>query len=282
MFAVCRVRKILYYLTIALCFIIGIISIHTEEREERELVVIMYHSILKDSGRTGKYIVRPDSLEEDIKYLNERGYKSVPASKILDYTKGICDIPEKTFLLTFDDGNYNNLIYALPLLEKYDAYAVISIVGSYSEKFSDTDEANASYGYLRWSDINELKESGRVEIGNHSYNCHEVKSGRIGVKIGKYESQDEYAKRFFDDMQKTHTLLVENCEIEPFIYTYPFGAYCDESEGILSDNGYLMTFTCTEGKNFINKNNDSLKLLKRFNRHGNLTTWDFFQKCKIT
>ena len=281
MFTVFSLRKIAYYLVIITCFVIGAGAIHTEEKDA-ELVVIMYHSILKDTERTGKYIVRPDSLEADIKYLNEHGYKSVAARDLINYSKGEGTIPPKSYLLTFDDGCYNNLTYALPLLEKYNAYAIISIVGKYSEKFSELNEANAAYSYLRWCDINELIKSGRVEIGNHSYDYHDIKDGTIGAKIGKYEKKEEYNKRFYEDMNKTHQLLQSNCGIEPVIYTYPYGAYCEESEKILTDNGYLMTFTCTEGKNYIDKNSESIKLLKRFNRHGNLNTDDFFKKCKIS
>lgn len=280
MFAVCSLRKIAYYLAIIACFIIGAGVIHTEEKGE-EFVVIMYHSILKDTERTGRYVVRPDSLEADIKYLNSHGYKSVSAEEIINYSKGNGILPEKSYILTFDDGSYNNLVYLLPLLEKYDAYAIISIVGSYTEKFSELDEANAAYSYLRWCDIDELVKSGRVAIGNHSYDYHDIKNGRIGAKIGKYEDKEKYKKRFYDDMNKTHTMLFENCAITPVIYTYPYGAYCEEAEQILSENGYLMTFTCTEGKNFLTKNPDSIRLLKRFNRHGNLTTEDFFERCKI-
>ena len=72
--------------------------------------------------------------------------------------------------------------------------AVISIVGSYTDKFSETDEANLNYSYLRWKDINELISSGRVEFQNHTYNLHDNTHGRIGAKKKKGESDDEYKK----------------------------------------------------------------------------------------
>lgn len=282
MFVTIGLRKITYCIVIIACLAIGAAVIHTENRDETaELAVIMYHSVLKDSSRTGKYIVRPDSIESDIRYLNSCGYTSVSARDIISYTKGGSELPKKSYILTFDDGSYNNLVYVLPILEKYDAYAVISVVGSYSEEFSETDEANAAYSYLRWRDINTLKRSGRVEIGNHSYDFHKIANGRIGAKIAKYEDKAQYAERFSKDMRKCGALIEENCGIKMIVYTYPFGAYCDESEEILAKNGYEMTFTCNEGKNIISRDAASIKLLKRFNRNGNLTTAEFFRKCKI-
>lgn len=281
MFAVYSLRRMAYFLVLAACLIVCSASIHTEEIGDKELVVIMYHSILKDSERTGKYVVRPESVDNDIKYLMEHGYESVSASEVISYSMGEENLPDKAFMLTFDDGCYNNMVYLMPILEKYNANAVISVVGSYSEKFSEINEANAAYSYLRWCDIKQMKESGRVEFGNHSYDYHKIKNGRIGAKIVKYEEPEKYKTRFYNDMNKTHNLLLENCGIDTKIYTYPYGAYCDESEDVLKDNGYLMTFTCTEGKNYITSAPESIKLLKRFNRSGNFNTKDFFEKHKI-
>lgn len=259
----------------------GVLYSLINAEEVIELPIIMYHSVLKDKNKTSKYIVTPESVEEDLIYLTKCGYKSVRASDIIKYVADGETLPEKPYLLTFDDGCYNNLTYVLPLLEKYDAYAVISVVGKYSEEFSQSDEVNAAYSYLRWSDINTLKKSGRVEFANHSYNMHSIDENRIGTKKISWESESEYIKRFSEDCNKTQKLLKENCDIEPIIYTYPFGAYCNESNKYLNENGFVMTFSCTEGINAITRNMECLKLLKRLNRHGNAQTEEFYITHKI-
>ncbi len=281
MFKIINIRKIIYFAVIFALTIASTAVIYTAQNNERELPVIMYHSILKDTHSTGKYVVTPKSFEEDLKFFADRGYKSVSAKEVIGFVNGENDLPEKPYLLTFDDGSYNNLTYVLPLLEKYDAYAVIGIVGSYSEKFSELDEANPAYSYLRWCDIKDMEKSGRVEFANHSYNFHSYDHNRMGARIKKGENKAEYQRIFLEDTLKTHNLLADNCQIDTKIYTYPFGSYCTESEDILKENGYIMTFTCNEGINIIGQNAEDLKLLKRFNRHGLLTTADFFERCKI-
>lgn len=280
MFAVIKLRKFIYFMVII--FVLSIfVVIHSKSDNERELVVLMYHSVLKDTARSGKYIVTPDSLENDIKYLNSHGYKSVLPSDVMAYVYAGKALPEKPYLLTFDDGSYNNLTYVLPILERNDAYALISIVGKYSEEFSETNEANPAYSYLRWSDITELINSGRVEVGNHSYDFHSIGKTRTGAKIALYEDVDKYIGIFTDDTEKTENLLLKNCGFKPIIYTYPYGAYCKQSEDVLSGRNYKMTFICEEGKNKLTNNPECLRLLKRYNRSGNAYTDAFFRKRNI-
>ncbi len=281
MFKTFAIRKILYFGVIIFILIVSGTVIFTEGEARRDLPVLMYHSVLKDKASTGKYVVTPKSFESDIKYLTERGYKSVTAKEVAGFVCGENDLPEKPYLITFDDGCYNNLTYVLPILKRYDAYAVVAVVGAYSEKFSELDEKNPSYSYLRWCDIKELADSGRVEIANHSYNFHSYDHKRIGAKIKKGEDKEEYRLTFLRDLEKADELLYNNCQIDTKIYAYPYGAYCDQSEEILEESGYIMTFTCNEGINKIGKNLNDLKLLKRFNRHGLWTTDEFFKKCKI-
>lgn len=280
MFTVVKLRKIVYFAVIFVALSM-LAVIHSRAEGEKELVVLMYHSVLKDTARSGKYIVTPDSLEEDIRYLDSHGYTSVLPSDIIGYVFYGTPLPEKPYLLTFDDGSYNNLTYVLPILERNDAYALISVVGKYSEKFSATDEANPAYSYLRWKDITELINSGRVEIGNHSYDFHSIDKAHTGAKIGLYEDVQEYKKRFSKDTAKTEQLLYINTHILPDVYTYPYGAYCPQSEEILAEKGYLMTFTCEEGNNVLTNNPECLKLLRRYNRSGNAYTDAFFKKRNI-
>ena len=44
--------------------------------DDKEIAVpiLMYHSILKDPKRSGDYVVTPDTLENDMKYLRHRHF----------------------------------------------------------------------------------------------------------------------------------------------------------------------------------------------------------------
>ena len=88
-----------------------------------ELPIIMYHSVLK--SRSGDYIVHPSELENDLKYIKENGYETVVMADLINFVYEGVELPEKPIMITFDDGYYNNLGYAVPLLQKYGMKAVI-------------------------------------------------------------------------------------------------------------------------------------------------------------
>lgn len=242
------------------------------------LPVIMYHSVLKDTELSGKYVITPDTLKKDIKYLKDNGYSFVSAQELIDFAENNGALPDKPVLLTFDDGFYNNYGYVKPILEKYGAKAVISVVGSYTDEYSEKNIANMTYGYLRWSEVYDMFLSSHIEIANHSYDFHSNTEGRNGSKRNKGEDLSSYTKVFYDDTKKAQDRFMTKTGFSPYIYTYPFGAYSEETTEILKDMGFKMSFTCNEGINLISSNPDSLFLLKRYNRPSDISTQDFFSR----
>lgn len=235
------------------------------------LPILMYHSVLK--SKSGVYIVSPAQFEEDLKQITEAGYTTVFPSEIIAYCDGYGTLPEKPVLITFDDGHYNNMFYALPILKKYSAKAVINIIGAFSE-FSTTggDDSNPNYSHLTWEQISELAQSGCFEIGNHTYNMHKYKP-RFGVMPIQGESKEEYEKNFRNDVTRLQRKLEESTGYAPTVFAYPFGKYNSDIKNELIDMGFKMLLTCNEGVNVIRKNEtDELFRLKRINRSGKYST----------
>lgn len=267
-------------LLLALPLGIALPRVAAAEKQGVELPVLMYHSVLKDTGRSGRYIVTPQTVENDFAYLKEHGYESILPCELAErVTKGE-PLPEKPVMITFDDGYLNNLTYVLPLLEKYDYKAVVSIVGSYSECFSVTPDHNPAYAHLCWDDIAELSESGRVEIGNHTYDMHK-KDKRKGAKRMMGESEAQYYETLIADVGKTQSLLEEYCGIVPTTFAYPFGYVCEESVPILKEMGFTVLLTCTEKVNMIGPDPGVLFSLGRFNRESGISTERFMKKMGV-
>ncbi len=252
-----------------------------EEEKCVNLPVLMYHSVLKDKRRTGKYVITPEKLEEDILYLKKNGYTAISAKQLIRYVYADGTLPKKPVIITFDDGMYNNFKYVVPILKKHNFYAIFSIVGSYTDEYSEKNVANSAFGYLRWCDIKELSQFPNIEFANHSYGFHSISSLRYGVQKNKGEDTLSYINTFYQDTQKLQSEFLSNCSFRPIIYTYPFGSYSKESARVLQKMDFLITLSCTEGINKITKGEDCLYLLKRYNRDGRLTSEQFFKKLKL-
>jgi peptidoglycan/xylan/chitin deacetylase (PgdA/CDA1 family) len=248
---------------------------------EGALPVIMYHSVLRDRARAGAYVVSPDVIEADLRYLRERGYTSLTPSEVAALVQAGEPIPEKSVMITLDDGFLNNLTYVLPLLERYDMTAAIAVVGSYAERFSDAPDPNPAYAYLNWEEICALQSSGRVEIANHSYAMHD-ESPRKGSARLPGESDEDYRTALTDDATKTQELLAEHCGIIPTTFVYPFGSVGEGSAEILREMGFTVLLTCDERVNILSPDSAELPVvLGRFNRASGISTEKFMKKLGI-
>lgn len=251
-------------------------SVTVSVQDGIKLPVIMYHSVLKDSNLSGKYVITPDTLKEDISFLINNGYTFVSAQEIIDYVYSDGNLPEKPVLLTFDDGFYNTYGYVLPILKEYDAKAIISIVGSYTDEYSESKIKNLTYGYMSWSEVYDIFLSNYTEAANHSYNFHSNTNGRNGSKRNNNESIEEYKNIFLEDTKKAQDAFLTKTGFAPNVYTYPFGAYSPETTDILKEMNFKMSLTCNEGINLITKDPDSLFMMKRYNRPNGITSEQFF------
>lgn len=271
--------KLLTIITISILLLSSIFAFYivkAKQINEINVPIIMYHSILK--SKKGKYIINPSDFENDLKFIKENGYTTITMTDLINYVYFDSPLPEKPIIITFDDGHYNNLTYALPLLEKYDMVAVISIVGKYTDEYSESDETNANYSYLRWKDINSLIESNRFEFQNHTYELHSTKNGRNGCMKKQNESLESYKKILSEDLLKLQKEFEENTSYTPNTFTYPFGAISSDSTDIIKELGFKASLSCCEGVNIISKNPDCLYGLKRYNRSGTISTQSFFNK----
>lgn len=144
-------------------------------------------------------------------------------------------MPEKTAVITIDDGYRSIWENAVPLLEKYGYSATV---------FVPTSHVGGG-NYLSWQQIAELQKKG-FEIGNHS-NSHEYFLNHPEGRI---------AEKFEKDLKKSHELFRRHLGGVPDLYAYPFGEYNPEMTEVLKKYGYRAAAAqksgviCTESNRF--------------------------------
>ncbi len=263
-----KLRSIVIFFVITSILLTTLVFVIADD-EGVSLPIIMYHGVLKDKDYSGRFVITPDELEQDFKYLCDNGYNAVFMSQVIDYVENGTPLPQKPVVITFDDGYYNNYLYAYPLAVKYNMKLVISIVGKYSEEYSETDEESAYYSHVTWDEINEMVKSGHVEIQNHSYDMHTISDKRNGSKKRLGETDEQYEDALSRDVLKAQDVVKYHTGLIPEVYTYPFGGVSKASKDILQRLGFKATLGCAEGVNKLSSENECLYNMKRYIRpHG--------------
>lgn len=240
---------------------------------------LMYHSVLKDPSRTGEYVITPQLLESDLKYLKNNGYTAVTPEEILAFADEGASLPEKPIFITFDDGHLNNITYALPLLEEYGMKATVNITGAFTVQSEKENDPNPAYAYMTRENAAELTKGDVFAVGCHTYNMHSLNCRR-GASRNKGESEEAYLRIFAEDTDRWLELFGSGHTV----YAYPYGMMSKEGLDVLRERGFRIILTCRETGNFI-QNDGSLKnelvIIDRYNRTGLVQTDEFMKSCGI-
>lgn len=252
----------------------------TNNENKIALPIIMYHHISKKQSALGDYVVSPEQFENDIIYFQELGYTSISVDELIKFSEGKFTMPEKPIMITFDDGYLSFYEYAFPILKKYNVKAVLSIIGRYTDLYSECDDRNVNYAHVTWDNVKELAKSGLVEIENHTYDLHTLNE-RKGSTIKAGESEDCYKQMLSGDIKTLQEKIKSVTGKTPLAFTYPFGRMCKQSYQIISDMGFKVSFGCEEKVNYLDKENPYLYKLRRFNRASGKSSYYFFKNILV-
>jgi len=231
------------------------------------LPIIMYHEV--KPNKSGKDAIQPWEFEADLKWLADNGYTTIVMADLIAYVRDGTPLPEKPIILSFDDGYYNNYVYVLPLLQQYSARIVLSLLGRNTDDFTEWPSESIDYAHVTWDQLNEMLDTGLVEVQNHSYNLHAYTSERHGCMQNRGESDAAYAELLRADLQRLQDELAEHTGRTPDTFAYPYGKYGDLTDTVLRDMGFQATLTCDWGVNHITRDPDCLYRLGRICRSHN-------------
>lgn len=241
------------------------------------LCIVMYHGVTPDKSVQNKYMIDPAIFEEDLKYLTDNGYHTVFLSELIGHLENGSPLPDKPVILTFDDGYYNNYVYAFPLLKKYSCKAVISPIASEAYKAKDEKYRSPSYSQCNWDELREMADSGLVELQNHTYDLHRITDERRGADKKQGESDGEYEAFLKADISKAGEAICKETGKAPEVMVFPFGAFCDKSLETVKKTGYKAALDCEEKMNYI-EGPEQLFCLHRFLRPNHTSSEAFFKR----
>ena len=235
----------------------------------RYVPILMYHHLVEKQKPDNWDTMSVTRFRQQIQALAQAGYTAVTFDDLRQYVNEGIDLPEKSVVITFDDGYASNYELAVPVLEEFGMKATVFIIGVSmgTDLYKDTDIVMAPH--FSWEEAKEMEESGVIDIESHGYDIHEVLGCdeppiRQGCLPREEESQEEYITFLTNDCAIMQDLFKDHLHKKASVFAYPYGKYSDLSEMIVADNGFDITLSVEEGNSFLIKGlPQSLKVMKR-------------------
>ncbi|WP_020615143.1 polysaccharide deacetylase family protein [Paenibacillus daejeonensis] len=211
--------------------------------------VLMYHYIVPAELNTepaNNSIINLEAFEAGMNYLHEEGYYTATLEELEAYVAGEQSLPEKSVVITFDDGYENNIIYAYPIMKQYGFKAALFVVGSnIQEETGVFDPAKKSF--LSHQQMNETRDV--FEYHSHTYDLHFKKELHCG---------NEYGAGMNDKLLKPDIAQMKELGIDSPYFAYPYGEFRQQMVYYLRQSGYRMAFTVRQG--FVRPGDNSMQL----------------------
>ncbi len=208
-------------------------------RQQYMFPIIMYHSVLPEVPKGNVLTVSAGTFERQMNFFKRHNYNVAALSSVKDYILKKKKIPPRSVALTFDDGNKDNYIYAFPVLKKYNFPATVFIIVS---------EVGAP-GRLSWEEIKEMRDSGLITFGSHSFS-HPF--------LDTIQSAEDLKK----EIAGSKAALEEKLGGPVELFCYPCGRFSDGVIQAVKDAGYQEAVATNPGKKIPNNNILVLKRLR--------------------
>ncbi|MBC8016465.1 MAG: polysaccharide deacetylase family protein [Sporomusaceae bacterium] len=207
--------------------------------------ILAYHQV---SPADEIYSVTGVQFEEQMSYLQEQGYTPINLQQLFDSYDGKGSLPDKPIIITFDDGYEDNLLAALPIMEKYNMRSTVFII---------TDMVGTSE-YVSWQQIAEM-QARNTEIGSHTMNH---------VGLGSVSADQQRL-----EILGSKKALEQHLGKPINFFAYPYGQFTPITQQLLREAGYRGACSGIAG---LNSKGVDFYALKRVNvPHPRYGLWEF-------
>lgn len=192
---------------------------------KKQIPVLCYHRITDASK--GDYTVSIETFNEHVKTLADSGYHSISPDQLYDYLVFNKSLPDKPFMITFDDSRIEHHDIAAPVLEKAGFRGVFFIMTiTYNKK-----------NYMTTDQIAGLSKAGHT-IGLHSWD-HTMAT--------KYLTDEDWQKEVAEPKKKLEGIIGKPVDY----WAYPNGVSNAKAAAGLKDY-FKISFILSTKRDSIN------------------------------
>ncbi len=209
------------------------LAVSDNSQKAREIPILLYHGLISNSQW------QPDGVNENAQEfrnqmfaLKKDGWQTIKLEDYLAFIQGRKELPEKSLLLTFDDGRKDSYYGADPVLRTVDYTAAMFVITGRS---LGPDNEKSPF-HLSEIELKKMAESGRWEIDSHTQNGHNDETigpnGEQGHFLSnklwlegekRLETEEEYKKRVTDDLKGAKLDIEKKLGVKVLAFAYPYG-----------------------------------------------------------
>lgn len=201
------------------------------DRGYQTVPVLSYHKF--SINKKNRMTVTKASFEEQMKFLKNSGYRVISMDQLFDFLDFKRQIPEKSVVITIDDGWRSAYDIAFPILKKYGFLATFFIY---------TDLIVGSKKTLSWNLLREMAGHG-IDI-----QCH-TRTHRNLTVLNEDESFKDYFKAIEKDLSAANNIISKKLDKKCAYLAYPYSDTNSLIISLLRKHGYRGAFTVKRGSN---------------------------------
>lgn len=218
--------------------------------------VIAYHMLVsnknkkKNFNRKSSLCISQGKFKKQMKWLHDHNWRTLSMEEFYLWHQGKIKVPKKSVVITFDDGDYSVIKYALPVLKKYNMRATMFMVGNQTK--AKTKKSVNRRGRCKRTGVDVMKQVQATypnfEFQSHTYAMHSRRNGKSkAVRFSEARQMKDFKRQ---QKKFNYTYLA-----------YPFGSYSKKTINAAKANGIKMAFTY--GKNAYAKKSQSVYKIRR-------------------
>ena len=193
-----------------------------------QLVPVLAYHHFSQSNSNKKMIVGASKFDQQLRHLKSNGYYGISLDQFFDYLN-FGQVPEKSVVITIDDGWASAYSIAYPLLKKHDYPAVLYI---------QTNNIREREGrFLNWTQLRSMLADETVDIQPHT------KTHRDLTKQYQEESFSSYIRAIRFEMAGAKHAISKNLGYSTTSLAYPYGATNSFVSALAKVEGYTTGFT---------------------------------------
>lgn len=237
------IRTFLIYLTALCCSSAqGLIPEPTQhdqpdqpaQKEDHVRVAVLGYHDFSSTRQVQEMVIRPSKFRKQMQAIKDLKLNVITLEDFILWKQGKKTIPDKSIMITIDDGWLSVYTDAYPILKEFGYPFTIYLYTNYIDRGGRSMTSEM---------IREMMQNG-CTIGSHSVS-HPMPS-----TIRKYQRQgDEAFQEFIDNELGESKKILESSFGQPVnTYVYPGGIHTSEMYETAEEVGYQHLFTVKPGK----------------------------------